>query len=84
MIAAQIPPEVANQTAIQANTGSLSFREEDIRNRLGRAARGMCISSGQLGGELNPPENKEMLISRHNAAVSRASGRAILRFGPRG
>ncbi|WP_428408092.1 hypothetical protein [Hyphococcus sp.] len=72
MIAAQIPPEVANQKSMQASAGSLSCLKEDWRVRLARAARDICVIPVQGRIDLNRPETKEALILRFKGVPQNA------------
>jgi len=80
MIAAQIPPELANQIAMQASIGSRSFRTGTVGAKLARAVRGICFIPGQSFGELNRTENKEMLIERPVGVAFREDGRMTARL----
>jgi len=74
-MATQIPPELANQTAMQARTGRRSWGEEAVRSKLACAARDICINPGQGAGEVNRIENKEMLMRVHSEIAARVAGR---------
>ncbi len=80
MTAAQMPPDTANHTKMQASAGSRSCSADGERLRLGRAARDICVIPEQGRMELNRPENKEALIPRRNGVRPYAA--ETPRYGP--